>query len=122
MPVMSEKCPIPFPLLASVATGIAIILLGSGFAAAPGDILFQREGADAQNSSYPPATFPHWVHRIRYRCDTCHPRIFNMQAGSTTITMDLIGQEMVCGECHNGTVAFDVDFQSCSRCHQPNDE
>ncbi|MFQ5693324.1 MAG: hypothetical protein ACE5IM_09815 [Nitrospinota bacterium] len=37
----------------------------------------RKPGADilpkAETAFYPPATFPHWVHVIRYRCFACHP-------------------------------------------------
>ena len=54
---------------------------------APGDIHFQREGVEATGGSFPPAIFPHWIHRINYRCDACHDSLFRMEQGSTEITM-----------------------------------
>ncbi|TAK03473.1 c-type cytochrome, partial [bacterium] len=50
-----------------------------------GDIVFQRE---ARQGDVPPAVFPHWFHRIRFKCYACHPSIFQMKAGANAITMD----------------------------------
>jgi c(7)-type cytochrome triheme protein len=94
----------------------AVVACGAGaMAEAPGDIEFEREGEAA--GPVPPAVFTHWRHRIRYRCYVCHPRIFNMEAGSNKITMKSIGKGEWCGVCHNGKTAFKVDFKNCARCH-----
>src|SRR5487761_2730853 len=37
-----------------------------------GDIVFVREKNEAGNNGYPPATFPHAVHRYQYKCYVCH--------------------------------------------------
>jgi c(7)-type cytochrome triheme protein len=82
-----------------------------------GDITFTR-AADAAGSEYPPATFPHWVHRMQFRCYVCHEDIFTMKAGSNPITMEAISAGKYCGTCHNGKIAFSVVFESCQRCHR----
>jgi c(7)-type cytochrome triheme protein len=79
-----------------------------------GTIVFERS---ERQQDFPPATFPHWVHRIQFRCDVCHTRIFPMQAGASRITMDAILQGKLCGTCHNGTTAFPARFDTCYRCH-----
>lgn len=85
---------------------------------APGNIQFEREGASAALvKAFPPATFPHWRHRINYRCDACHDSIFKMQRGANVVSMDRIQKGEVCGTCHNGEVAFAVSFENCNRCH-----
>lgn len=84
---------------------------------APGDIVFKRAGNDESELVFPPSIFPHWKHRINYRCDACHDSLFEMKSGSTTVTMDLMDQGKVCGTCHNGNQAFAVTLGSCSRCH-----
>ncbi|RMH22815.1 MAG: hypothetical protein D6696_02465, partial [Acidobacteria bacterium] len=66
----------------------------------------------------PPAVFPHWFHRIRLKCASCHPAIFPMAAGTTTITMDALRAGELCANCHNGKDAFEVGFTTCIRCHQ----
>jgi c(7)-type cytochrome triheme protein len=100
------------------------ILLGSTVAlsAVPGDIHYERRAIDSPEasselSSFPPAVFPHWIHRIHYRCDACHDDLFEMKRGGTPVTMELMGQGKVCGACHNGQTAFGSEFQTCNRCH-----
>jgi len=68
------------------------------------------------------AQFPHWVHRIRYTCKTCHMEIFEPRAGSNAITMAQIRAGEKCGRCHDGTTAFDPGFGACERCHIPQAE
>lgn len=89
-------------------------LIGSSGLAVEGDILFKREG---EPGGTPPAVFPHWAHRIRFRCYVCHPSIFEMKAGATKITMDAIREGKLCGTCHNGKIAWEVSFDTCNRCH-----
>ena len=86
-------------------------------AEAPGDIHFQREGEEAMGGPFPPSVFPHWIHRINYRCDACHDGLFRMEQGSTEITMDEITAGESCGSCHNGQAAFDGSVANCGRCH-----
>lgn len=87
-----------------------------------GDLVFEREGEVEGSSAFPPAVFPHWVHRIRYRCYACHPAQFEMQQGANAVTMDAIKKGQFCGACHNGNIAFNVDFQNCARCHKEPEE
>lgn len=94
----------------------------SAMAAATGDIQYERnvnESADgaAELAAFPPALFPHWIHRINYRCDACHDDLFEMKRGGTPVTMDLMDDGKVCGACHNDQVAFASSFQTCHRCH-----
>lgn len=84
--------------------------------AVDGDITFQRE---AQEGDTPPAIFPHWAHRIRFKCYACHPGLFQMKAGANPIKMEEIRTGKWCGTCHNGTTAWPVTFETCSRCHVP---
>ena len=65
----------------------------------------------------PAVVFPHWKHRSLFRCYACHPRTFKMQANSTQISMDQLRQGQFCGECHNGSVAFAIGFNTCRNCH-----
>ncbi|MGW8272551.1 MAG: cytochrome c3 family protein [Thermodesulfovibrionales bacterium] len=54
-----------------------------------------------------------------FKCNDCHPGIFQMKKGSVKITMEAINAGKLCGECHNGTKAFKADDQAnCARCHQ----
>ncbi len=101
----------PEPAIAEIAA----IDLDSVAAAelAAQDELFLLAGKDT-----PPSVFPHWFHRIRFKCSSCHPAIFEMKAGSNPITMTALRRGEFCASCHNGTIAFEVGFTTCVRCHQ----
>jgi c(7)-type cytochrome triheme protein len=58
--------------------------------------------------------FPHKAHTVLLSCDTCHPTLFEFQAGGTPITMEQLEKGQSCGVCH-GKVAFPVT--ACERCH-----
>ncbi len=102
----------------AVIVVLAVALIGAPVAvAAPGDIVFERKDAPEGMENYPPAIFPHWLHRIRYRCDACHPKPFAMKKGAAQVTMETIIKGEACGQCHDGGEAFNVEFQNCTRCH-----
>lgn len=85
------------------------------------DIVLARRadtaGATPGRDAYQPATFPHWVHRVRYRCMACHPALFEAQAGADTLTMAEMRRRQSCGVCHNERDAFGL--MECERCHVP---
>lgn len=63
-----------------------------------------------------PAVFPHWFHRIRFRCKVCHADLgFQFKAGGNKITMAKIIEGKFCGACHNGEVAWSIE--NCDMCH-----
>jgi c(7)-type cytochrome triheme protein len=63
-----------------------------------------------------PAVFPHWFHRVRYRCKVCHADLgFKFKAGGNEINMVKIIDGQFCGACHNGEVAWSVE--NCNMCH-----
>jgi len=63
-----------------------------------------------------PAIFPHWFHRIRFRCKVCHADLgFKFQAGGNEINMVKIIDGQFCGGCHNGEIAWSVE--NCNLCH-----
>jgi c(7)-type cytochrome triheme protein len=63
-----------------------------------------------------PAVFPHWFHRIRFRCKVCHADLgFEFKAGGNEITMAKIIEGKYCGACHNGEIAWSVE--NCAMCH-----
>ena len=76
------------------------------------DELFLLAGKDIA-----PAHFPHWFHRIRFKCSSCHESIFKMEAGANPITMTAMRRGEFCANCHNGTVAWEIGFTTCVRCH-----
>lgn len=84
-------------------------------AAEYGDVQFER--TTPANDGIPPAVFPHWIHRIQYKCSACHDAPFKMKAGANQITMDAIQAGQSCGLCHNGKAAFESNFDTCLRCH-----
>jgi len=102
-----------------------VLLLAFLASAAPasadlGDILFKRK--TTEGNEYPPAKFPHSVHRYQFTCYVCHDNIFLMKAGANAVSMDAISKGKYCGVCHNDTKdapAFGSTFESCQRCHQP---
>jgi c(7)-type cytochrome triheme protein len=101
-------------LIPKAAALLAAFGLASAAFAVDGDVVMKRAG-DAPG--IPPAVFPHWIHRIRYRCYACHERLFKMAKGANAVTMDAIGQGKFCGACHDGKTAWASSFETCSRCH-----
>lgn len=86
------------------------------WAAQYGDITFERKAAGMDD--IPPAIFPHWIHRMQFKCAACHDELFKMKAGANLVTMDEMREGHWCGACHNGKVAFETsNFDSCPRCH-----
>jgi c(7)-type cytochrome triheme protein len=100
-------------LLGRVPVVVLWLLTGSsvGSASTLGDVIYSHKaGAD----HLAPAYFPHWVHRIKYKCYACHDALFPMGRGATP-TMAAMATGASCGACHNGKLAFGVDM--CHRCH-----
>ncbi len=80
-----------------------------------GDVRFPRE---ASRLGMPAAVFPHWFHRIRFKCSACHPAVFRMESGANPVSMDGIGAGEWCGRCHNGHTAWIPGFHNCNHCHR----
>ena len=63
-----------------------------------------------------PVVFPHWFHRIRFRCKVCHADLgFKFKAGGNEINMVKVIDGQFCGACHNGEVAWSIE--NCNMCH-----
>ena len=63
-----------------------------------------------------PVVFPHWFHRIRFRCKVCHADLgFKFEAGGNDIDMLKIIEGEYCGACHDGDLAWSVE--NCDLCH-----
>jgi c(7)-type cytochrome triheme protein len=95
--------------------GLALFVAGGLATAAlaqEGFIVFTRPGGPAEP---PPATFPHWIHRIRYTCYACHPGAIERSA--TPVTHDAMAAGQACGACHDGRTAWGIGFATCTRCH-----
>lgn len=77
------------------------------------DVVINRQ---AEKNGMRPVVFPHWFHRIRFRCKVCHAELgFKMRAGSNTITMTDIIDGRFCGACHNNDIAWSPE--NCDLCH-----
>jgi len=104
-------------VLKSLVVGV-LVYLGAMVMPQPA----QAEYADVVINNYAdaagmrPAVFPHWFHRIRFRCKVCHADLgFKFKAGGNKITMAKIIEGKFCGACHNGEVAWSVE--NCAMCH-----
>ena len=66
-----------------------------------------------------PVVFPHWFHRVRFRCKVCHGDLgFAFKAGGNQINMVKIIDGQYCGACHDGGIAWSVE--NCDLCHSGN--
>lgn len=78
-----------------------------------GDVVLNRR---AEKEGVRPVIFPHWFHRIRFRCKVCHAELgFKMRVGSNDFKMSDIVEGRFCGACHNGEIAWPPD--QCDLCH-----
>lgn len=78
-----------------------------------GDVVLNRH---SEREGMRPVVFPHWFHRVRFRCRVCHSELgFKMRAGANDVTMKEIVEGQFCGMCHNGQIAWAAD--RCDLCH-----
>ncbi|MBF0438888.1 MAG: hypothetical protein HQL93_07170 [Magnetococcales bacterium] len=78
-----------------------------------GDVVINNQ---SDKAGMRPPVFPHWFHRIRFRCKVCHADLgFKFQAGGNQINMLKIIDGEFCGACHNGEIAWSVE--NCDVCH-----
>ncbi|MDH4094787.1 MAG: hypothetical protein OEV81_08370 [Betaproteobacteria bacterium] len=78
-----------------------------------GDVVMNAYSTEA---GMRPVVFPHWFHRVRFRCKVCHGDLgIKFQAGGNQINMLKIIDGQFCGACHDGGVAWSVE--SCNLCH-----
>ena len=78
-----------------------------------GDVVIDRQST---RQGMRAVVFPHWFHRIRFRCKVCHSELgFKMRAGANLVQMNDIINGKFCGMCHNGQVAWSPD--RCDLCH-----
>ena len=98
-------------LLLALAIGCAAIAMPSH--AEYADVVLNRH---AEEHGMRPVVFPHWFHRVRFRCMVCHNELgFKMRAGANEVTMKDIVDGQFCGMCHNGNVAWGTE--NCDLCH-----
>jgi len=107
-------------VLSEIITSKLLITLTSLLLLA--NINVQAEYADVVLNKYAeahgmrPVIYPHWFHRIRFRCKVCHSELgFEMRAGANDVTMADIIDGKFCGMCHNGEIAWSTEY--CDRCH-----
>lgn len=119
MRAIQNRCPGVSRRIASLRNFglLALVLFGwnisSNVNAEYGDIVINNYSDDA---GMRPVVFPHWFHRIRYRCKVCHSDLgFKFQAGGNDINMLKIIDGEYCGACHNNDIAWSVE--SCDLCH-----
>jgi len=78
-----------------------------------GDVILNKH-SDKQGVR--PVVFPHWFHRIRFRCKVCHQELgFKMRAGANEVLMSDIIDGKFCGMCHNNQIAWGPE--RCDLCH-----
>ena len=100
--------------IAAACAVLALVLATSQSARAEyGDIVINNH---SDKAGMRPVIFPHWFHRVRFRCKVCHADLgFKFKAGGNEINMLKIIDGQYCGACHNGQVAWSVE--NCDLCH-----
>ncbi len=118
-PQHSNGVSAPRRILRAVVATALLALFAAGFLEMPdaraeyGDVVINNH-SDAAGMR--PVVFPHWFHRVRFRCKVCHGDLgFKFQAGGNDINMVKIIDGQFCGACHNGTIAWSVE--NCDLCH-----
>ncbi|CAG1065933.1 hypothetical protein BAC1_01528 [uncultured bacterium] len=101
-------------LLACVGIAVGLVAAKDGHAEY-GDIVLNSKSESMQQAGVDPVVFPHWFHRIRFKCKVCHEDIFILKKGANDINMAAIMNGEFCGKCHNGLVAWEPLY--CDRCH-----
>ena len=101
-------------LIAAFAMALCLTLPGPS-SAEYGDIVLDSKMESMKKAGVKPVLFPHWFHRIRFKCKVCHEDIFILKKGANDINMRDIMSGKFCGKCHNGMVAWEPLY--CDRCH-----
>ena len=98
----------------AIALGLALATMAAGPARAEyGDVVINNYSDAAKMR---PVVFPHWFHRVRFRCKVCHADLgFQFKAGGNQIDMLKIIDGQFCGSCHNGELAWSAE--NCNLCH-----
>jgi c(7)-type cytochrome triheme protein len=110
--LMNRRILWAFILVSAVAFGFVFSSKGH---AEYGDIVLDRKIESMKKANVKPVVFPHWFHRIRFKCKVCHEDIFIIKKGANDINMKAIMEGNFCGKCHNGLVAWEPLY--CDRCH-----
>ncbi len=65
-----------------------------------------------------PVIYPHWIHRVWFKCKVCHQGIFKMKRSGNGLSQARILEGKQCGVCHNNRIAFGADKpEHCVKCH-----
>lgn len=100
-------------MLATLCVALLAGLTAPGSHAEYGDVVINNFSDKAEMR---PVVFPHWFHRVRFRCKVCHADLgFKFQAGGNEINMLKIIDGEYCGACHNGEIAWSIE--NCDLCH-----
>ena len=96
-----------------ILAAAALTVFGGPAGAEYGDVVMNRRST---KEGVRPVVFPHWFHRIRFRCKVCHSELgFKMRAGANDVRMAEISEGRFCGMCHNGRIAWGAE--RCDLCH-----
>ena len=99
--------------LAGLLLALAFFTLPGTLHAEYGDVILNQR---SEKEGVRPVIFPHWFHRIRFRCKVCHQELgFKMRAGANDVRMTDIIDGKFCGMCHNGQIAWGPE--RCDLCH-----
>ncbi len=99
--------------LAALVAAAALAVVPGAPQAEYGDVVLNKR---SDQEGMRPVIFPHWFHRIRFRCAVCHFELgFKMRVGANDVLMSDIIDGKFCGMCHNGSIAWGPD--RCDLCH-----
>ena len=92
---------------------LSVVMVVAPAEAEYGDVVLNKR---SDKEGMRPVVFPHWFHRIRFRCKVCHDELgFKMRAGANDVRMVDIANGKFCGLCHNGQIAWGAE--RCDLCH-----
>ncbi|VAV83848.1 hypothetical protein MNBD_DELTA01-1553 [hydrothermal vent metagenome] len=87
----------------------------------PGNFVLNVHKQEMIDAKINPVLYPHWVHRMFFRCKVCHEDLEIMKRGANKLSQAQIEEGKTCGACHNGTVSFDAKLkENCVKCHMYN--
>ena len=97
----------------SIAFAVLAWLVTMSARAEYADIILNEK---SEKNDTRPVIFPHWFHRIRFKCKVCHSELkIEMRAGANDFNMTKFSDGEYCGACHNGDLAWSLE--NCDLCH-----
>ncbi|MFQ5901508.1 MAG: c(7)-type cytochrome triheme domain-containing protein, partial [Thermodesulfobacteriota bacterium] len=83
-----------------------------------GNIVLYNKLEEMKAANVNLVVYPHWIHRIWFKCKVCHYTLEVDMKGTNDISMERIEKGEACGKCHNGEISFNAtDKTMCNRCH-----